>query len=257
MGRQIRNRKVINKQKKSVTKKKFPRKKIRSLEERYSKYWWSPEDEDLYKEAMADPFKNIVYTILSQNTSSRNTRLAYVSLAKTIDINPVTLSKSDPKKISKALRPGGLHRIKAKRLINFGKTVMELWHRDMSWIYDVSKEELRESILQIYGIGDKTADVLISSLHGEREGFVVDTHMRRIAIRLGLGDAKAGYKEIQHELREFLPWGEMSEQRLAALFWLLAKYTCNARKPKCYECILSEICEKNIAPKMADKKRSS
>lgn len=237
--------KKIKQQKNAACIKKFPKDKIGLLEEVYSKYWWSTEDENLYQEAMTDPFKNIVFTILSQNTSSQNTRQAYVSLAKEIDINPKTLSKSDPKKIENAIRPGGLQKIKTRRLINLGKTVMERWNGDMSWVYSLSKEELRPSLMQINGVGDKTADVLIASLYGEREGFVVDTHMRRIAFRLGLVDEKAGYKDIQQMLTEFLPWGELDEQRLTGLFWLLAKNTCNARKPKCHECIISEICEKN------------
>ncbi len=226
--------------------KKFPRDKIGLLEEKYSKYWWSSDDENLYQDAMADPFKNIVFTILSQNTTNKNTMRAYVSLVKSIDINPEVLSKSKPEKLAKALKPGGLQNLKAKRLINLGKTVMERWNGDMSWVYKVSKDELRQSLMEINGVGDKTADVLISSLYGEREAFVVDTHMRRIAIRLGVVDEKSGYNEIQQALTDFLPWGKLGEQRLSGLFWLFAKYTCDARKPKCQECILSEICEKNM-----------
>jgi endonuclease-3 len=226
--------------------KKFPRDKIGLLEEKYSKYWWSSEDENLYQDAMADPFKNIVFTILSQNTTNKNTMRAYVSLVKTIDITPEVLSKSNQGKIAKALKPGGLQNLKAKRLINLGKTVMERWNGDMSWIYKVAKDELRKSLMEINGVGDKTADVMLTSLYGEREAFVVDTHMRRIAIRLGLVGEKAGYNKIQLALTDFLPWDELGEERLAGLFWLFAKYTCDARKPRCYECILNDICEKNI-----------
>lgn len=240
----------INKSKAFFGVKRFPRNKIGLLEKIYSKYWWSAEDEKIYREATADPFKNIVFTILSQNTSSQNTMRAYVSLAKRIDISPIVLSKSDPKEIADAIRPGGLHRVKARRLINLGKTAMERWHGDMSWIYHASKEELRRSLMQINGVGDKTADVLISSLYGQREAFVVDTHMRRIAIRLGLVEEKAGYGEIQNALKEFLPWGELDEHRLAGLFWMLARNTCTARNPKCAECILSEICDKNTGQKL-------
>jgi endonuclease-3 len=91
----------------------------------------------------------------------------------------------------------------------------------------------------------------MSSLFGQKEYFVVDTHMRRIAKRLGLVDEKASYSEIQKALKEFLPLEE-DDERIWSLFWFLAKYTCNSRKPKCEECILNNICKyykgKTIVP---------
>lgn len=109
--------------------KKFPLDKIELLEKRHSKYWWTPEEEQLYKDATSDPFKNMVFTILSQNTSSKNTMRAYVSLAKKIDIKPESLAKLRPEEVAEAIRPGGLHKVKAQRLVNLGKVVMELWGR--------------------------------------------------------------------------------------------------------------------------------
>jgi len=73
--------------------------------------------------------------------------------------------------------------------------------------------------------------------------------MARIARRIGLVDGKAGYEEIQKKLVEFIPWGAIpkdKEERVIGLFWLFAKHTCNARKPRCSECMLNKICEKII-----------
>jgi len=224
--------------------KKFPFNKLKLLEQKYSKYWWSPEEEEVYKKAVSNPFTNIVFTILSQNTSSKNTMRAYISLSKRIKITPENLSKLKEENVAEAIKPGGLHRIKAKRLINLAKTIIKEWKGDMSWVYRTPKNELRKYLVEINGIGDKTADVLLSSIYGKREAFVVDTHMRRIAIRLGLVTKNAKYGEIQDALTRFLPWKGMdNEERLAGLFWMLARNTCTARNPKCYECILSEICE--------------
>lgn len=228
--------------------KKFPAHKIKLLEKIYSKYWWSPREEKLYQEAMADPFKSIVFTILSQNTSSQNTWRAYKALSEKIDISAKVLSRLKPKDLASIIKPGGLHRVKAKRLVQLGKKVMKLWNDDLSWVYKVSKEELKFRLKQIKGIGDKTADVLISSLHGSREALVIDTHMRRIALRLGLVGEKATYTQLQRALTEFLPWGKLDNERLAGLFWFLARNTCAARKPKCAQCILSELCDKNLLP---------
>ncbi|MGC8937038.1 MAG: endonuclease III domain-containing protein [Candidatus Methanomethylicaceae archaeon] len=59
------------------------------------------------------------------------------------------------------------------------------------------KERVRDELKKLNGVGDKTADVLMSSIFGQREYFVVDTHMMRIAKRLGIVDEGASYKEVQ------------------------------------------------------------
>jgi endonuclease III len=73
--------------------------------------------------------------------------------------------------------------------------------------------------------------------------------MMRIAKRLGLVGENAPYQEIQRVLKDFLPLEllpEERQERLTGLFWLLAKYTCDAKRPKCLECILNKMCEKRI-----------
>lgn len=94
-------------------------------------------------------------------------------------------------------------------------------------------------LTELPGIGEKTADVLLASKYGYHEVFVIDTHMDRIAKRLGLVEENAKYAEIQEAVKKFLPKSE----RVGGLFWLLAKYTCRAQRPKCYECPLNNICD--------------
>jgi len=233
----------------SCSDKKLPEKLLPLLEKKYAKYWWKEEDEIDYKEAMKDPFKNIIFTLLSQNTSSQNTRKAYLGLKSNFEITPQSLSNADEKEISKAIQPGGLHRIKANRIKKISEYVLKKFNGNLSWVFEMPKEEVRKEIIKIPGIGNKTADVLLSSIHGQREAFVIDTHMARIAKRLGLVDDKADYKEIQEKLNRFFPWEKISrekEGRIVGLFWLLAKHTCKARKPRCNECILNKICDKII-----------
>jgi endonuclease-3 len=230
---------------------KFPKELIKELEKRYYKYWWRDDEELNYKEISSDLFKHLIFTILSQNTSNNNTRRAYISLKKHYSIDPFTLSKLDPKELSEVIRPGGLHNIKANRIIKVSKFIVENYGGDLRKILSFPKEEIRKKLLEIDGIGEKTADVIMISLFGQKEYFVVDTHMRRIAKRLGLVDEKASYSEIQKALKEFLPLEE-DDERIWSLFWFLAKYTCNSRKPKCEECILNNICRyykgKTIVP---------
>lgn len=229
--------------------KKMPEKLLPQLEKNYAQYWWKDDDESDYREAMKDPFKNIIFTLLSQNTSSQNTRKAYLGLKSHFEVMPQRLFTADEREIRKAIQPGGLHRIKAKRIKEISEYVLKNFNGDLSWVFEMPKEKVREEIMKLPGIGDKTADVLVSSIHGQREAFVIDTHMARIARRLGLVNENTSYKEIQERLHCFFPWEKIEkerEERVVGLFWLLAKHTCTARKAYCSECILDEICEKII-----------
>ncbi|MBO3755250.1 MAG: endonuclease III, partial [Candidatus Brockarchaeota archaeon] len=155
-------------------------------------------------------------------------------------------------KISKAIKPGGLHRVKAKRIKEASRYIVEKFSGNLSAVLTLPKEEARKTLKQIPGVGDKTADVLLTSIHGYRETLVVDTHMSRIAKRLGLAEDNAKYEDIQESLKEFIPWSEIPKEkweRIVGLLWLLAKHTCKAQRPKCKECPLANLCEKRIGLK--------
>lgn len=231
----------------SCSDKKMPAELIPVLEKNYAKYWW--QDEGDYREAMKDPFKNLIFTLLSQNTSSENTRRAYVGLKSCFDITPRALVNADEKEISRAIKPGGLHRIKTRRIKEISSYVLQKFDGDLSWVFRMPKGKARAELINMPGIGDKTADVLLSSIHGQKEAFVIDTHMARIAKRIGLVGEKASYEEIQDKLVKFIPWEAIPKdkgERVIGLFWLFAKHTCNARKPRCSGCMLNKICEKII-----------
>jgi len=211
--------------------------------EKYKKYWW--KDDINYEEIKRDAFKLLIFTILSQNTSSENTRRAFIGLSKKFDITPITLANARKDEIAAAIKCGGLHRVKAGRIREAAGYICEEWNGNMGWVYNLTKEKLREELLKIPGVGEKTADVIISSIHGYENAFVIDTHMKRIAIRLKLVDEKAGYKEIQEKLSNIFPWEKIGDrEETVALFWLMAKYTCSSRKPKCNECPLKSICKR-------------
>ncbi|MEM1573125.1 MAG: hypothetical protein QXI49_00150 [Candidatus Methanomethylicaceae archaeon] len=215
---------------------------LEEMEKRYMKYWWKDDEELNYKEIVSDPFKNLIFTILSQNTSNNNTKRAYISLKKNYSIDPFTLSKVNEKELSQVIKPGGLHNIKSKRIIEVSKYIVEKYNGDINKVLSLPKEKIREELKKMKGIGDKTADVIMSSLFGQKEYFVVDTHMMRVAKRLGLVNEKASYNEVQRALKEFLPL-EIDEEKVAGLFWLFAKYTCDKRKPKCNDCLLNYMCK--------------
>ncbi|MEM3088160.1 MAG: hypothetical protein QXP20_03500, partial [Candidatus Bathyarchaeia archaeon] len=96
--------------------KRFPSSLLGKLESIYSRYWWNRDEEALFKKAMSDPFQNIIFTLLSQNTSAENTRRAYLELIRKFEVTPQCLLDVDETELSEAIRPGGLQKVKARRI---------------------------------------------------------------------------------------------------------------------------------------------
>jgi endonuclease-3 len=219
-----------------MTGKVLDQKLIPILEEKYGKYWWPVE---YPKDVFSDPFKNLIITVLSQNTSEINCVRAYEGLAAKFEVKPEILAEADLNQIKEAIRRGGLYNVKSKRIKELAKAVLEKFNGDLNFVLALPKGEAKKKLMELPGVGEKTADVLLSSRHGYHEVFVVDTHIDRIAKRLGLVGENAKYSEIQEAVKRFLP----KDERTGGLFWLLAKYTCRAQNPKCKECPLIELCD--------------
>jgi len=208
------------------------------LEEKYGPKWWPVEYPE---EVSKDPFKNLIITVLSQNTSEANCVRAYKGLSSKFEVKPHVLAKAEEADIREAIRSGGLYNVKAKRIKEVSKAVLEKFQGNLAQILALPKAEAREKFMELPGIGPKTADVLLTTRHGYSQVFVVDTHMDRIAKRLGLIKPDAKYEAIQQALQSFIPWDK--GERAGGLFWLLAKYTCRAQNPKCYECPIIDVCD--------------
>lgn len=209
---------------------------INVLERRYGPLWPWHDDE-----THEDPFKNLILTILSQNTSTINCNRAYGKLAERFEITPRALAYADEDEVKEAIKSGGLYNIKTKRIKEVSKIVLEKYGGDVNSILSLPKEEAKERLVEVPGIGNKTADVLLTDRYTYREVIPIDTHMNRVTRRLGLVDSKAGYDEVQEALMDFIP--KEKRDRTAGLIWLLAKHTCRAQNPKCYECPLINLCK--------------
>jgi endonuclease-3 len=227
----------------------FDSKLIPKLEEKYGPKWWPVQYPE---ETSKDPFKNLIITVLSQNTSEANCVRAYRGLAARFDVNPDVLARAKEADIKEAIRSGGLYNVKAKRIRELSKAVLEKFKGNLAPILALPKGKARERFMELPGIGPKTADVLLANRHGYRQVFVVDTHMDRIAKRIGLVKPDAKYEEIQLALKNFIPWDK--GERVGGLFWLLAKYTCRAQNPKCPECLLIDTCDYGSKMKTKGKK---
>jgi endonuclease-3 len=211
---------------------------ISALEEKYGPLWWP---EDMYpEETSSDPFKHIIITVLSQNTSEANCLRAYKGLAAKFEITPEALTRADEEEIKVAIMSGGLYNVKSKRIKELSKAVLDKFGGDVASILSLSKKEAKEKLMELPGIGNKTADVLLTDRYTYKEIIPIDTHYERLAKRLGLVKQDANYDEIQKALIDFIP--KEGRDRTAGLLWLLAKHTCKARNPKCDECLLNPHC---------------
>ena len=211
---------------------------VPTLEDKYGPLWWP---ENMYPDDLSsNPFKHIVITVLSQNTSEVNCIRAYKGLSAKFEITPEALERADPEELKEAIRCGGLYNVKSKRIQELSKAVLEKFGGDVTPILSLPKRKAKEKLMELPGIGKKTADVLLTDYYTYGEVIPIDTHYDRLAKRLGLVEQDAKYDEIQKILTDFIP--EERRDRTAGLLWLLAKHTCIARTPKCHECPLNQLC---------------
>lgn len=154
---------------------------------------------------------------------------------------PQALVAAPEKEIREAIRSGGLYNIKAKRLKDVAKVVIEEYNNDLNAVLALPKDEAKKQLLKLPGIGNKTADVILTTKHSYKEVIPIDTHMDRITKRLGLVKQNANYEKKQDALKKFIP--PKYRERAAGLLWLLAKHTCKPKNPKCHDCLLGSMCE--------------
>lgn len=184
-----------------------------------------------------NPFEVLVATIISQNTSDRNTMKAMRRLKDVLRmIDPESVERISLEDLEAALRPAGLHRQKArviKRVASLlrGGRLREILEKEP----DVARSEL----ISLPGVGPKTADVLLS-LTRQAPTIAVDRHIARVATRLGIVKERS-YEEIRRALMEIFEPQDYLKAHL--LLIKLGRVYCRPRKPRCDECPLRDICE--------------
>ena len=186
-----------------------------------------------------DPFETLVTTILSQNTADRNTARAFEALSNRFEIMPEALAKAELSQIEEAIRVAGLYKGKAKAIKQAAKTVLEKYRGTLQPILSLPLEEARSTLLQFSGVGPKTADVVLL-FSTNQPTIPVDTHVNRVAKRLGFAPANGDYEAVRRSLQSLYDPGNY----LLVHLLLIAhgrKY-CKARRPLCEECPINAYC---------------
>ena len=192
-----------------------------------------------WTEAKRNPFETLIVTIISQNTADRNTARAFENLSKRFEIKPEVLAKAETSQIEECLRVAGLYKNKAKTIKQVSKTILEKFQGTLAPILSLPLEEAREALTQFSGIGPKTADVVL--LFSEKQPTIpVDTHVNRVAKRLGFAPVKGDYEAVRKNLQKLYN----PKDYLAVHVLLIAhgrKY-CKAIRPLCEQCPVNLLC---------------
>ncbi|HEY3274419.1 MAG TPA: endonuclease III [Methanocella sp.] len=192
-----------------------------------------------YKEREGSPFDVLIATILSQNTTDRNSHRAFANLYTKYD-TPVKLAKAPEKEIAELIRIGGLHEQKAKLIKQVAQLVIDEYGGDLNFVCDADPEAARKELLTIKGVGPKTADcVLLFSCN--RDVIPVDTHVFRITKRLGIVPEMADHEATHRILMEKIPEGERGSVHVDLIRF--GREICKAQNPQHDKCFLIDLCD--------------
>jgi endonuclease-3 len=145
--------------------------------------------------------------------------------------DPTALAHADPAELEPMIFSTGFYRMKARHLIGMAQRIVER--------HGGRVPETMEGLVDLPGVARKTANVVLGSALGKNEGIVVDTHVSRLAPRLGL-TAHSDPVKIEQDLMQLLPrdqWSIFAHR----LIWH-GRRVCHAKQPNCDQCALAPLC---------------
>lgn len=205
------------------------------LEQEYGPRQWQPGRE---------PVAVLIETILSQNTSDSNSKRAFESLLNTFN-SWEAVASAPVEYIAGAIKSGGLSHIKAVRIKQVLNEIREQHGRiSLNFLECMSVSEAKDYLLRLPGVGLKTASCVLLFALG-KPCLPVDTHVFRVAKRLGLIDSRVSIEEAHSLLQEQIPASKIYQFHVHMIEH--GRRICHARHPRCDECILRAICPGSFA----------
>jgi endonuclease III len=192
-----------------------------------------------YDQAQGSPFDVLVATILSQNTTDRNSTRAFQSLYNIYN-TPEKLAGAPEAEIAGLIKVGGLHEQKAKLIKNVARLVLDEYGGTLDFVCDADPEAARRELLSIKGVGPKTADCVLLFSCG-RDVIPVDTHVFRVTKRLGIVPEKADHEAAHRALMEEVPAGMRGSVHVALVQF--GREICRAQNPRHDRCFLIDLCD--------------
>jgi len=177
-----------------------------------------------------NPLELLVATILSAQCTDKRVNIVTKTLFKKYR-KAEDYANADLKKLEADIKPTGFYRNKAKNLKRCCQILVEKFSSEVP--------KTMKEMLQLPGVARKTANIVLANAYGAIEGIAVDTHVRRLAIRLEFTEHKDPNK-IEKDLMEIVP--KHRWMRTTDLLIFHGRRVCTARKPKCSMCVLSSLC---------------
>jgi len=191
-----------------------------------------------------EPIDVLIGTTLSQNTSDVNSERAFNSLLATF-ASWEAVASAPVEYIAQAIESGGLFRVKAVRI----KQILSEIKRErgcisLDFLSSMSISEAKNYLLGLPGVGLKTASCVLLFGLG-KPCLPVDTHVFRVAKRLGLIDSRISIEKAHDLLQEQVPLSKVYQFHLHMIEH--GRQICHARQPRCGECVLKDSCPSSLA----------
>ncbi|MDH7594165.1 MAG: endonuclease III [Methanomicrobiales archaeon] len=177
-----------------------------------------------------DPFQILILTILSAQTTDNAVDRVKERLFSEFP-DPASLAAAQIGSIEEIVHSLGFFRAKARHIREAASMLQERFRGEVP--------SRMEELLQLPGVGRKTANIVLHHAFGRCEGIAVDTHVKRLAGRIGLSDSSS-QSGIERDLMKLVPrrlWGDITDLLIAH-----GRRICTARQPRCPECPIAHLC---------------
>jgi endonuclease III len=175
-------------------------------------------------------FELLIATMLSAQSTDVRVNIVTKSLFRKYP-SPQAFADASQVEMERAVKQTGFFRNKAKAVIAASKAIVEKHGAEVPRTMD--------ELTALPGVGRKTANVVLSNAFKTPVGLVVDTHVARVSARLGL-TANSDPEKIEQDLMKLIPQKEWTAFSHRLIYH--GRAICMARKPKCVECNLNDVC---------------
>ena len=176
------------------------------------------------------PLQLLIATILSAQCTDKRVNMVTPALFRKYP-DAESLSAADTAELEELIKSTGFFRNKTKSLLGMSAAVAERHQSNVP--------STMEDLVNLPGVGRKTANVVLGNAYNINEGIVVDTHVGRLAVRLGLTNETDPVK-VEHALMPLIPRDDWT--LIAHLLIFHGRRVCIARTPRCESCVLADVC---------------
>ncbi len=179
-----------------------------------------------------DPWQLLAATVLSAQCTDVRVNMVTPELFRRWP-GPAAMAQAEPAAVEQVIHSAGFYRQKTKSLIGAARIIVQDHGGDVP--------RTMQDLTALPGVARKTANIVLSNAFGIQEGIAVDTHVKRLAFRMGL-TRQTDVLKIERDLMQLVPrpdWGDFNHMLV-----LFGRQVCPARSPHCGACELADICPK-------------